>query len=305
MRNMRRMDISDARTFVVVAECGSIVRAARELHLTQPAVTRRVQRLEQAIGAQLIDRKKRPFALTEIGQAAVERCRRLVGVRDELRSLAQVGREPTRECRIGVAHALTELAMTEPINELRKSFPAVVLRLSTGWSRDIVERVRSGALDAGVVLLPDGDAFPAGVQGMPLAAEQLQIVASRALSERTPGLREAAAAGWILNPEGCAARGSLQKALGKSGHSLRVAVETYNYELQMLLVARQLGLGLVPKRLLDRSRSRRLLRSLPIRGLSFPMTIWFLTEETSAPVHAALNALAASLRARLSVKSKR
>jgi DNA-binding transcriptional LysR family regulator len=302
---MRRMDISDARTFVVVAECGSIVRAARELHLTQPAVTRRVQRLEQAIGAQLIDRTKRPFALTEMGQAAVERCRRLVGVRDELRSLAQAGPQPTRECRIGVAHALTELALTEPIDELRKSFPAVVLRLSTGWSRDIAERVRSGALDAGVVLLPDGDALPSGLHGTALAAEQLQIVAPRASGDRTRGLKEAAAAGWILNPEGCAARASLQKALSRSGHSLRVAVETYNYELQMLLVARQLGLGLVPKRLLDRSRSRRLLRALPIRGLNFPMTIWLLTEGTPAPLRPALEALAASLRVRLSVKGGR
>jgi DNA-binding transcriptional LysR family regulator len=54
---MRNTDISDARTFIAVVEAGSVSRAARELHLTQPAVTRRVQRLEQAVGAQLIDRR--------------------------------------------------------------------------------------------------------------------------------------------------------------------------------------------------------------------------------------------------------
>ena len=299
------MDISDARTFVAVAECGSISRAARELHLTQPAVTRRVQRLEQAIGAKLIDRRKRPFALTDIGQAAVERCRRLVGVRDELRSLAQAGSQPTRACRIGVAHALTELALSEPIDELRKSFPSIVLRLSTGWSRDIAERVRSGALDAGIVLLPDGDALPAGVQGTALAAEQLVIIAARAAREKVRSLKEAAAAGWILNPEGCAARGGLQKALGRSGYSLRVAVETYNYELQMLLVARQRSLGLVPERLLERSRSRQRLRPLVIRGLNFPMTIWLLTEGTPLTLRPTLDALANSLRIRLAMRSKR
>lgn len=299
------MDISDARTFVVVAECGSIVRAARELHLTQPAVTRRVQRLEQAIGAQLIDRRKRPFALTDIGQAAIERCRRLVGVRDELRSLAQAGSQPARECRIGVAHALTELALSEPVDLLRKFFPSVVLRLSTGWSRDITERVRSGALDAGVVLLPEGNALPAEVQGTALAAEQLLVIGARDARNRTRNLKEAAASGWILNPEGCAARGGLQKALSRSGHSLRIAVETYNYELQMVLVARQLGLGLVPKRLLDRSRSHGLLRTLSIRGLNFPMTIWLLTEGTPAPLRPALDAFAAALRGRLNTRSKR
>jgi DNA-binding transcriptional LysR family regulator len=300
---MRQMDISDARTFVVVAECGSISRAARELHLTQPAVTRRVQRLEQAIGAQLVDRRKRPFALTEIGQAAVERCRRIVGMRDELKSLAQSGPHPSRECRIGVAHALTELALSEPVDELRKSFPSVVLRLSTGWSRGVAERVRSGALDAGVVLLPEGDNLPTGLHGEVLAEEQLQIIGARAGAQKSRTPKEAAEAGWILSPEGCAGRLGLQKALGRSGNSLRVAVETYNYELQMLLVARQHGLGLVPERLLKRSPSRRLLRTLSVRGFHFPMTIWLLTTETPAALRPALAAFATSLKAKLNVRN--
>src|SRR5688572_30125444 len=194
MASMRRMDITDARTFVVVAEFGSISRAARELHLTQPAVTRRVQRLEQAVGAELIDRRKRPFGLTDIGQAAIERCRRMVGMRDELKALAQAGPQPSRECRIGVAHALTELALTEPADELRKTFPTVVLRLATGWSRDIVERVRSGALDAGIVLLPEGDRLPAEVQGEELAPEELVIIGARTAFGGTCSMKEAAAA---------------------------------------------------------------------------------------------------------------
>src|SRR5688572_4889911 len=140
MASMLHMDISDARTFVVVAEAGSISRAARELHLTQPAVTRRIQRLEQAVGASLIDRSKRPFALTDVGQLAVERCRRMVALRDELKSLSQEGGSLARECRIGIAHALTELALQEPVDEMRRAFPAIALRLFTGWSREIVER---------------------------------------------------------------------------------------------------------------------------------------------------------------------
>ncbi len=302
---MRHMDITDARTFIVVAEAGSISRAARELHLTQPAVTRRIQRLEQAIGTRLIDRRKRPFALTDVGQAAIERCRRLVSTRDELKALAQGGALPTRECRIGVAHALTELALTEPVDELRTSFPAVVLRLSTGWSRDLAERVRSGALDAAVVLLPHGDALPTGVGGRELAAEQLQVVASRARRSRNCTLKEAAAAGWILNPEGCAARATLQKALSRAGLALRVSVETYNYELQMSLVARGRGLGLVPSRLVSRSAARRELAVLTVRGLEFPMTVWLLTAGLPSALEAALAAFADSLQRRLSPKTKR
>jgi DNA-binding transcriptional LysR family regulator len=55
---------------------------------------------------------------------------------------------------------------------------------------------------------------------------------------------------------------------------MRVAVETYNYELQLSLVAGGRGLGLVPGRLLARSRFRGRLRALRARGLDFRLTIW-------------------------------
>jgi DNA-binding transcriptional LysR family regulator len=194
---------------------------------------------------------------------------------------------------------LTELALTDPADELRKAFPNVVLRLSTGWSRDIVERVRSGALDAGIVLLPEEDRFPAGLHGEELAAEELVIIGARSAFRGGCSAKDAAAAGWILNPDGCAARGGLQKALGRLGHSLRVAIETYNYELQMRLVARELGLGLVPVRLLKRSSSQRLLRTLEVRGLQFPMKIWLLAGAVPASLAPALESMTRSLRTQL------
>jgi DNA-binding transcriptional LysR family regulator len=296
---MLNMDINDARTFVVVAEAGSISRAARELHLTQPAVTRRIQRLEQAVGASLIDRSKRPFALTDTGQLAVERCRRMVALRDELKSLSQEGGALARECRIGIAHALTELALQEPVDEMRRAFPAIALRLFTGWSREIVERVRSGALDAGVVLLPDRESLPAGVEGTALATEALCVIGARAWKNKAWSLKDTAEAGWILNPEGCAARAGLQRAMSRAGYSLRVGVETYNYDLQMSLVARGRGLGLVPERLLGRSPHRRDLSTLNVRGLQFPMVVWLVTGESSAPLEPALTTLAQGLTERL------
>jgi DNA-binding transcriptional LysR family regulator len=296
---MQNMDINDARTFIAVVEAGSVSRAARELHLTQPAVTRRVQRLEQAIGAQLIDRRKRPFALTDVGQAAIERCRRLVATRDELKALAQAGALPTRECRIGVAHALTEFALTEPIDELRTVYPSVVVRLFTGWSNELVRRVRSGALDAAVVLLPEGEGPPAGTDGNALAGEQLLVIAARQRQRKPMALREAAETGWILNPEGCAARAWLQRSLAKGGLPLRVAVEAYNYELQISLVGRGRGLGLVPSRLLARSPARRQVSEVRVRGLQFPMKVWMVAATLAAGLEQPLATLGEALQRQL------
>jgi DNA-binding transcriptional LysR family regulator len=117
-------------------------------------------------------------------------------------------------------------------------------------------------------------------------------------------MRAAAEAGWILNPEGCAVRAWLQKSLARAGMPLRVGVETYNYELQMALVARARALGLVPTRLLARSASRKQLCTLRVRGLEFPMTIWMITGTLAPPLEQPLSTLNQALRARLSRKGR-
>ena len=75
---MQNMEFDDLRTFVAVAETRSMSQAARQLFLTQPAVTRRLQRLETTLGSPLVDRKRRPFALTPAGHQVLERCRRVL-----------------------------------------------------------------------------------------------------------------------------------------------------------------------------------------------------------------------------------
>jgi DNA-binding transcriptional LysR family regulator len=278
---MLNMDVDDVRTFVAVAESGSISAASRELHLTQPAVSRRIQRLESALGALLIDRAKRPLALTDAGRAAVERCRRFLAVAAELKDLGG-GAPASRDVRIGVAHALTELALTEPIDELRRACPAASLRLYTGWSRDLLNRVKSGALDAAIILVPEREGAPAGVAAEAIARDHLAIVASRDWPRRPYRLQQLADQPWILNPEGCAARAGLQRELARVRKPLRVAVEAYNYELQLRLIARGRGLGLIPGRLLMRSPSRAGVRTLRVRGLEFPQLIWLVRGDSAA-----------------------
>ena len=296
---MSTVNIEDVRTFVAVAEAGSVSAASRELYLTQPAVSRRVQRLEGLLGVLLIDRKKRPFALTDAGRAAVERCRRFVAMAEDLKSLGN-DTAPTRELRIGVAHALTELALTEPVDEMRRAFPSASLRLYTGWSRDLIGRVKSGALNAAIVLVSERDGSPAGVTGETIARDHLAIVAPRSWSRGSYTLRQLAEQPWILNPDGCAARAELQRELARVRMPLRIAVETYNYELQLRLIARGRGIGLVPNRLVVRSPSRRRIRTLRVRELAFPQRIWLVSGELAAGLHEPVTALRDALVAHLS-----
>src|SRR5262249_48991645 len=98
-----------------ISDVGSVSQAARELYVTQSAVTRRLQRLEMSLGTSLVDRRTRPVALTSAGQVVLERCRRVLNEFREVRVAAANGHLLAGEIKIGVAHALTELTFTEPI----------------------------------------------------------------------------------------------------------------------------------------------------------------------------------------------
>lgn len=299
------MEFDDIRAFVAVAEARSVSRAARELHLTQPAVSRRVQRLESSLGVVLCDRRRRPFALTAAGQAALERCRRVLHAVRDVRSTT--GDDlPAREIRVGVAHALTEITLTEPVDRLQRAFPRVSLSIGTGWSHDLLERVRAGALDAAVILLPDGERLPAGLDATRLGREHLLVVEPRRGRRGTRGAGLAALDGtsWVLNPEGCAARAMLERALHAARVRMRVAVETYTYELQLALVARHRGLGLVPARILARSPLRSRLRVRRMRGLDFPLTVWAVRRDTPADLAPVFRALDQALIERLSGRGR-
>lgn len=263
------------RTFVSVADSGSVSGAARDLNVTQSAVTRRLQRLETSLGTMLLDRRTRPVTLTGAGQAALERCRRLLNDAREVRAAAANGNFPAGEIRIGVAHALTEFTLTEPVGQVRRKFPKIALRLRTGWSRELLERVRTGVLDAAVILLPEGERLPAEVVGKEAGKERLVVIAARRGGRRAARtIKDLAGVNWILNPEGCAARAGLRRALQQANVEMVVGVEAYNYELQLALVAQNRGLSLVPERILMRSRLRSRLHALRVPGLEFPLTIW-------------------------------
>jgi DNA-binding transcriptional LysR family regulator len=293
------MEFEDLRTFVAVAEAGSVSGAARQLYVTQSAVSRRLQRLETAIGAPLLDRGTRPVSLTGPGQVVLERCRRLLNDFREVRAAAANGHLPMEEVKIGVAHALTELTLTEPVEEVRRKFPKVALRLLTGWSHDLLERVRSGALDAAVILLAEGEKLPTGVSGRQVGKEQLLLIAPRRGAPRPGKLQDLSGANWILNPEGCAARAALRRTLLRASIDMVVAVETYNYELQMALVARNRGFSLVPERILARSRCKSSLRAVRLPGLNFPLTIWAVERQPCAGLDAVITELSRVLMEKL------
>lgn len=298
------MELNDVRAFVRVVDRGSVSAAARDLHITQSAVTKRLQRLESTLGAKLFDRTQRPVGLTAAGQSAVEKCRRLLNDMNDLRAAVSDGRTALADVRIGVAHALGEFVLTAPLGAVREEFPRHGLRLATGWSQDLVELVRTGALDAAIVLLPEAERLPADVLTTVVGKDRLVILGPRNKhAARVRRIKDLEGAQWILNPEGCGARGILRRSLARADVNLVAAVESYNYELQLLLASQGRGLTLAPERVFQASRLRSRLEIIRVAGLRFPFTIW-LVHRPSAELEPLLGRLHALVTTALAKQAR-
>src|SRR4051812_47697300 len=115
-----RVDLEDLRTFVTLATTRSFSQTARQLFVTQPGVTRRLQRLEHLLDATLVDRRRRPLALTSAGEITLPHSQQVLDGLAALRGATGGPDQIHRELRVGVAHALSEFALVEPIERARR-----------------------------------------------------------------------------------------------------------------------------------------------------------------------------------------
>jgi DNA-binding transcriptional LysR family regulator len=269
------MTLDEIEAFVAVAEAGSVNRAARRLRLSQPAVTRRLQRFESEMGTALFDRRSRPRTLTHAGRVALEQCRQVLRGAEALKAGSGPREVIHGECRVGIAHGLLDVVLAGPIDHLRAAYPRLKLRISSGWSPALLEQVREEALHLALIHRPDTDRLPGGLAGRLIARERLVFVAPRRGRLRAVvGPRDLADATWVLGPEAYAIRAALQQMLAGIQSPLRIAVEAAGSELQLSLVALGTGLGLVPERWLLRSSVRGQLRTLRVEGHRFRLGVW-------------------------------
>jgi DNA-binding transcriptional LysR family regulator len=298
------MNLQDIQAFVAFAETGSVNRAAVRLNLTQPATTRRIQHFEAAIGdAPLLNRAVKPPVLTSLGSHALEHCRRVLTAVAELEACTTKGAAPAGDLRAGVAHGLGEMALTTPLDALRKMFPRIRLQVSSNWTTNLIEDVRSGALDCAVGLLTGAHTVPAELARVSLGSEQVVVVAaSKAQTKRGRKpwlLRDLAGEGWFLNPPGCGCRAALVRAFDRLHLPIRIAAEIFGEDLQLSLLAHSGGLGLVPRRQFEHSPHRHKLQILKVRDFALPTIVTLIRKATPGRFDPAIEVLVSELKIKL------
>lgn len=274
------MKTDDLRAFDAVVRHGSISEAARVLQLTQPAITRRIQNLEEALGAQLLDRSTKPPRPSRLGLRVHEQTKAALREIDALSSLVAIDAEPAGRLRLGLTHSMGSFGLIEALSGLKQAFPQIDLQIGTDWSAQLLDGVAQGRLEAATLFMPPTAVFPEGVAGEKLASTEVVVVAARGQFDSTASqLRRYAETGWIVNPEGCGFRAALQRKLADLGLRFKLNLETFGTELQLGLVAAGLGLGFVSRPALQASRYADQLDVISPRDFKYTTDVWLVAPE--------------------------
>ncbi len=292
--------LDEIRTFVVLAESGSLQRAAARLCLTPSAVTRQIQRLEATLKTPLLDRRVKPGRITREGHAVLDGGRHMLRIMDDLKATGSKDAEPSGIFSIGLSHALAQPSLVASIQRLTSRFTRLQPVLSTGLRQQLIEQVRTGELDVALAFLSAADTPPGDVASSVLATERLVLVRAR---RPQPRARRSSTskdrdldARWVLNPPGCFIRQSLEARLRERGSPFEVAAAINNIDMQVALVASGIGLGLIPARFLASHPKRRQLERLTRSGISIEASIVFMQAGHLGRLEHAATFLQAELR---------
>jgi DNA-binding transcriptional LysR family regulator len=196
-----RMDLEEIRTFVAIARQRSFSRAADTLRRSQPAISRRIDLLEQELGAPLFERLRTGAVLTDAGVA-------LLPYAEATLAAAKDGAEAVRALRQGNAGTislalvgtLADTRLTDALRRFTGRYPKVRLNLQTATSREVEELVRRGDATLGLRYLAD---HSPGLVSQTLAQEALIVVgcAGHRLADGRPHRpRELAGERWVAFP---------------------------------------------------------------------------------------------------------
>lgn len=200
----RNLDTTALRAFATVAATGGVTRAAALLHLTQSAVSMQVKRLEEALGAQLLDRTGRGVTLTPEGEKVLAYARRLLVLNDELLDRMKEN-GPVGEIRLGVPHDIVPRCVPAILRAFAADYPRVRLTLMSSMTSKLKASFAEGAYD--VILTTEAVPDPGGEELVRLPLVWVGAEAGTMWQQRP--LR-------LAFPENCVFRSMAQDALDRA-----------------------------------------------------------------------------------------
>jgi DNA-binding transcriptional LysR family regulator len=253
------MELRQLEYFVAVAEEANFTRAAERVHISQSGVSAQVRRLEQELGATLIDRSARTATLTAAGRAALDHARAVLGAAQAVRQAVDDVTGVLRgRLDVGMVSGCTMTPLFDALAGFGGSHPGIEISLSEDNSDRLTQQVRAGDLD--VALIGAAGRTPEGLEALTIVSERLvaAVPAGHPLATRgvTCTLAEVTAHPLVCMPRGTGVRAVLDAACAVHDLAPEIALVASAPDAVADLAQRGLGVAILSESMASAQNGR-------------------------------------------------
>jgi DNA-binding transcriptional LysR family regulator len=272
-------------TFIAVADRKSVSAAAEVMHLSQPAVTAQIKKLEDGLGASLFLRSVQGMRLTSKGAQLYSYARDIARLLAEAQSAVAEGNEPVGRLKMAASTTIASYVLPAALTAFCRTYPRIELELAVGNTEEVLQRVRDGLYPVGLV---EGLPHAPQLRLKPFVDDELVLirgVGARAeeIGRKTKSLRRArdlAAMPIIWREAGSGTRAVTERALRAAGVNPRKLSHEKvigGTEGIKAAVAAGLGIAFVSRWSIQDELAHGQLAVIPLVDLTIPRTFhWAL-----------------------------
>ncbi|MGY4489958.1 LysR family transcriptional regulator [Pseudomonas sp. TE3610] len=284
------MDLANLNAFLAIAECGSFSGAGERLHLTQPAISKRIAGLEQQLNVRLFDRLGREVSLTEAGRALLPRAYQILNVLDDTRrALTNLTGEVSGRLTLATSHHIGLHRLPPVLRAFTKRYPDVALDIQFLDSEVAYEEILHGRAELAVITLaPEPHTL---VRAVPVWTDPLDFVVA---PEHPLALNGAVSLADIAYHPAVFPGGNtfthhiVQRLFEARGLTANIAMSTNYLETIKMMVSIGLAWSVLPRTMLDEQ-----VRSIALPGIQLSRQLGYIvhTERTLSNAARAFMAL--------------
>jgi len=288
-----RMPLAPLQTFHLAARLQSFSAAARQLGLSQPAVTQQIRRLERSLGLRLFDRVGRRIAVTDAGQALDTYALRIFDLLDAARgAMDNLAGLRTGHLEVGASRTAGAYYVSHLLDRFKQRYPGVRVSLSIGNSETILGELIDFSLHIGLVAGPCDSPHLAS---LPLIRDRLLVVLPphHRLGHRSAiSVRDLRGEPMIMREPGSATRRLIEHAFRSRGLEVIPAMELESNEAIKSAIADDIGVGILVRAAVAQDLETGRLVARPLQEpLYLDFSLVYHRDRTVAPVVAAFLAL--------------
>ncbi|MGB6105291.1 MAG: LysR family transcriptional regulator [Pusillimonas sp.] len=273
----RVTELQHIRAFIAVAREGNLTRASQQLHLTQPAVSVQLKRMQDALNLRLFTRSLSGLEITSSGEKLLPLAERILGALEDFEQMADSMQDALHgTLSMGTILNPDSVRLSQILQHLFEHHAGLTTKLRHGMTGWVQEQVLNGELDAGFYLGFPEDIDPAVFHAAKLTELTYYIIAPKGWQDRiaNKGWPELASQPWVWTPPSSAHHRMLSRVFRAAGVQPCIAAEV-DLEASMIdLVRSGVGLSLARDSLAQREEQDH--DVVVERGLPIRIPMWFI-----------------------------